>query len=135
MAIKWECEKTATPTRSNKRTKKTNAGKRKRLSPDSEGSDGQVELALACKPLKVAIPEDKKKFNRLKANLEKMGCAGLLDVTWHHKEPAWLQEIWKRDRSAFPNTVRADPGLWREELLGEIFGLNRDGVSLQGEGA
>jgi hypothetical protein len=89
-----------------------------------------VELALACKPLKVAIPEDKKKFDRLKANLEKMGCAGLLDVTWHHEEPAWLQEIWKRDRSAFPNTVRADPGSWREELLGEIFGLNRDWVSL-----
>jgi hypothetical protein len=29
-----------------------------------------------------------------------------------------------------PNTVRANPGLWREDLLGEIFGLNRDGVSL-----
>jgi hypothetical protein len=41
-----------------------------------------------------------------------------------------LQEIWKRDRSAFPNTVRADRGLWREDLLGEIFGLNRDGVFL-----
>jgi hypothetical protein len=63
-------------------------------------------------------------------HIEKMGCAGLLGVIWHHEEPAWLQEIWKKDQSAFPNTVRADSGLWREDLLGEIFGLNRDGVSL-----
>jgi hypothetical protein len=88
MAIKRERGEAATPTQSSKRTKKTNAGKHKRPSPDSEGSDGPVELALASKPLKVAIPEDKKKFDWLKANLEKMGCAGLLDVTWHHEEPA-----------------------------------------------
>jgi hypothetical protein len=77
---------------------------------DTEGSDGPVELALAYKPLKVGIPEDAKKVDWLRANLEKMGCAGLLDVSWHHEEPAWLQEIWKRDQSAFPNTVRADQG-------------------------
>jgi hypothetical protein len=47
MAIKQERKKTATPTRSSKRTKKTNAGKRKRPWPDSEGSDGLVGLALA----------------------------------------------------------------------------------------
>jgi hypothetical protein len=92
----------AMPTRSSKRTKKSNAVKRKRLSPESEGSDGPVELALACKPLKVGILEDAKKVDRLRANLEKMGCAGLLDVSWQHEEPAWLQEIWKRDWSAFP---------------------------------
>jgi hypothetical protein len=100
--VKRERGEAATPTQSSKRTKKSNAVKCKRPLPESEGSDGPVELALACKPLKVGILEDAKKVDRLRANLEKMGCAGLLDVSWQHEEPAWLQEIWKRDWSAFP---------------------------------
>jgi hypothetical protein len=31
---------------------------------------------------------------------------------------------------AFPNTIRADPASWREHLLEEVFGLNRDGVAV-----
>jgi hypothetical protein len=30
----------------------------------------------------------------------------------------------------FPNTIRANPTLWREDLLGEVFGLERDEVAL-----
>jgi hypothetical protein len=70
--------KVATPSRSSKRTKGSHAVKCKRLSPDTEGSDGQAKLALACKPLRVGIPEEDKEVDRLRANLKKMGCAGLV---------------------------------------------------------
>ena len=51
-------------------------------------------------------------------------------MAWHHEESAWLQEVWGKDRSVFPNTVRANPALWREDLMGRVFGLERDGVPL-----
>jgi hypothetical protein len=124
-------QEVATPTLSTTGTTGSHADKKKKPSPArTEGSKEPAELALACKPLKVGILEDSKRVDRLRKNLKKMGCDGVLDVAWHHKEPAWLQEIWKKDRSAFPNTIRADPTAWREHLMGEVFGLERDGVAL-----
>jgi hypothetical protein len=43
---------------------------------------------------------------------------------------AWLQEIWKKDRSAFPNTVKANLELWNVKILAEVFGLCREGLGL-----
>jgi hypothetical protein len=78
----------------------------------------------------VGILEDDKGVAPLRANLQKMDCGGLLDISWHHEEPAWLQEIWKKDRSAFPNTVRANPELVNEKMIAEVFGICREGLGL-----
>jgi hypothetical protein len=120
----------ATPSRSSKRTKGNQAITHKRPSLYTEGSDGPAELALACKPLRVGIPEDDKGLARLRANLQKMDCAGLLNILWHHEEPAWLQEIWKKDRLAFPNTMRANPELWNEKMIAEVFSIYREVLGL-----
>jgi hypothetical protein len=127
--VKWE-RKVAMPSRSSKRTKGNQAITSKRPSPDTEESDGPAKLALACKPLRVGIPEDDKRVARLRANLRKMDCAGLLDISWHHEEPVWLQEVWKKDRSAFPKTVRADPELWNKKMIAKVFGICREGLGL-----
>jgi hypothetical protein len=120
----------ATPSRYSKRTKGNQAASRRRPSLNTKESDGPEELALACKPLRVGILKDDKGVARLRANLRKMDCAQLLDVPWYHEEPAWLQEIWRKDRSAFPNTVRANPELWKENMIAEVFGICREGLGL-----
>jgi hypothetical protein len=68
--VKQDHREVVMPTRSSKKVKKSNAGKRKRTSLESEGSNGLVELAFACKPLKVGIPKDAKKVNWQKTNLK-----------------------------------------------------------------
>jgi hypothetical protein len=74
--------------------------------------------------------EDDRGVAWLRANLKNMDCAGLLDIAWHHEEPAWLQKIWKKDRSAFSNTVRANPELWNEKMIAEVFGICKEGLGL-----
>jgi hypothetical protein len=114
----------------NTRAKVGQADNKKKPLPEGDTSQRPVKGPFACKVIRVTIPEDPDRLKQLSANLKTMGCEGLLDVAWHHKEPAWLQEIWGKDRSAFPNTIRADPALFREDLLGKVFGIKRDGVPL-----
>jgi hypothetical protein len=82
-------QEVATPTRSTRATG-GHANKRKKLSLKGEESQEPAQLTFACKPIKVGIPEDSDRLDRLRKNLKKMGCEGLLDVAWHHKERAWL---------------------------------------------
>jgi hypothetical protein len=119
-----------TPTR-NTRAKVGQADNKKKLTPEGETSQRLAKVPFACKIIRVTIPEDPDLLKGLRANLKTMGCEGLLDVAWHQKELAWLQEIWSKDRLAFSNTIRADPALWREDLLGKVFGIETDGVALQ----
>jgi hypothetical protein len=59
-----------------------------------------------------------------------MGCEGLLDFQWGHEEEKWLQEIYKKDMSAFPSTGGANPDLWKEELIADIFGISKVGMGM-----
>jgi hypothetical protein len=79
--------------------------------PEGESSQKPAKCSFACKAIRVALLQDPARMHRLRRNMKKMGSEGLLDVAWHHEEPAWLQEIWGKDWSAFPNTIRADPTL------------------------
>jgi hypothetical protein len=66
----------------------------------------------------------------LEANLEKIGCEGLLDFQWGHEEEKWLNEIYNKDMLAFPSTVRANLDLWKEELIAEVFGISKVGMGM-----
>jgi hypothetical protein len=59
-----------------------------------------------------------------------MACEGLLDFPWYHEEPAWLQEIWRKDMSTFPSTVRANPDVWKEDMIAKVLGICREGLGL-----
>jgi hypothetical protein len=41
-----------------------------------------------------------------------------------------VQEIYKKDMSAFPSTVWANPDLWKEELIAEGFGISKVGMGM-----
>jgi hypothetical protein len=99
-----EDREAAMPAPATKRTKGNHAAVHNNPALDTEVSDRPEDLALACKHLQPGIPEDDKAIARLRANMRKMDCEGLLDVPWHPEEPAWLQEIWRKDMSAFPST-------------------------------
>ena len=129
MAAKWTRGESATPAPANKRTRQ-NASKKKDPVSDSEEAASPAEVVFTCKPLRPAVPDNEADQERLRANLEKMGCAGLLKVAWHHQEPNWLYEIWTKNDSEFPNSIRANPKKWREDLFESIFGLEADGVAL-----
>jgi hypothetical protein len=118
------------PSWSSKRTKGKQVAVHNKPALDIELFNGPADLALACKPLRPGILEDDKDVAWLRENLRKMDCEGLLEVPWHHEEPEWLQEIWRKDRSAFPNTVRANPDLWKENMIAEVFGICREGLGL-----
>jgi hypothetical protein len=80
----------ATPVGASKRTKGSKVPIKNNPASDKEGSDKPEDLAFVCKPLRPVILEDEKEEARLRANLEKMGCEGLLDFPWNHEEEKWL---------------------------------------------
>ena len=53
-----------------------------------------------------------------------------MNVAWHHQDPNWLYEIWRKDDLEFPNSIRANPKKWREDLFESVFKLEADGVAL-----
>jgi hypothetical protein len=76
---------------------------------DVQASVKPADLLFMCKFLQPGIPEDAQGKAQLKANLEKMGCSGLMGFQWGHEEKNWLKEVYSQDTSAFPNTVRENP--------------------------
>ena len=118
-----------TPPR-NTRAKLSQAEKGKEKMPEEEAPQKREKVSFACRSIRVKLPEEPARLERLRKNMKKMGCEGLLDVAWHHEEPAWLTEVWCRDPAGFPNTIRSMSETWREDLMGKVFGLERDGVPL-----
>jgi hypothetical protein len=66
----------------------------------------------------------------LRANLDKMGCGGLMGFQWGHEEKHWLKEVYSQDTSAFPNSVREKPDLEKEGLIAEIFDISKKGKGM-----
>jgi hypothetical protein len=85
-----------------------------------------ADLPFVCKDIRPGVPEDAKQKAWLKANLEKMGCGGLMGIQWGHNEKHWLKEVCSQDTSAFSNSVRANPNLWKEGLIAEIFDMSKE---------
>lgn len=61
----------------------------------------------------VRIPEKDVHYVELTEDLERMGCAGLLDKPWNFKDTAMVRalitpnQFWK-------NTIRGHPGTWKK---------------------
>jgi hypothetical protein len=120
MVKRKEDKEMAMPVRASKRAKGN------KVPPQNK----QADLVFAGKPLRPGILEDEKELAQLRTNLRKMDCEGLLEVPWHHEEPEWLQEIWKKDMLVFLGTVRANPDQWKEDMIAEVFGICREGLGL-----
>jgi hypothetical protein len=125
MARRKAEKEAAEPTWASKRTKRNPAPPQDNPALDTKVSDKPKDLAIVCKPLQPVILEDAKEKAQLKANLEKIGCKCLLDFQSGHEEEKRLKEIYNKDMSAFPSTVRANPNLWKERLIAEVFGISK----------
>jgi hypothetical protein len=130
MVKRKEDKEMATLVQASKRAKGNKVPLQNKPASDTEVSDKPEDLAFNCKPLWPQILEDEKELARLRTNLRKMDCEGLFKVLWHHEEPEWLQEIWKKDMLVFPGTVRANPDRWKEDMIAEVFGICREGLGL-----
>jgi hypothetical protein len=47
-------------------------------------------------------------------------------IQWGHEENRWLKEVYNQDTSAFPNSLRPNPDLWKEGLIAEIFDISKE---------
>jgi hypothetical protein len=93
MANCKEEKEMAMPVWASKRAKGNKVPPQNKPASDTEVSNKPEDLAFACKPLWPGILEDEKELARLRTNLRKMDCKGLLEVPWHHEDPEWVQEI------------------------------------------
>jgi hypothetical protein len=129
--VKRKAEKEmAMPAWASKRAKGNKVLSQNKSASDTEVSNKPEDIAFACKPLRPGIPENEKELARLRTNVRNMECEGLLEVPWHHEEPEWLQEIWKKDMSVYPSTIGANPNCWKENMIAEVFGICREGLGL-----
>jgi hypothetical protein len=91
-----------------------------------------VVLAYVSWVIKPGVPEDEKEKAQLRADLDKMGCGGLMEFNWGHEDKHWLEEIANRCShfGLFPNTIRANLELWKEDLIAEVFKIPKEGKGI-----
>jgi hypothetical protein len=78
----------------------------------------EVTSVYYCQVLKLSILDDEE---------HKMGCKNLLDLPWNSVRDKWLTEVltWTPPEE-FPGTIRANPDLWKEDLIVDIFGITKE---------
>ena len=74
--------------------------------------------AKTSKPLPVMrkvlpeIPTDEDQLEQLRRNLERMGCAGLLDVPWAVREEGLIRDIIRPVSNMWDNTLSGNTEEW-----------------------
>lgn len=83
---------------------------------------GEIPSLLA---MEVTIPTDEERKKRLEDNLEKMGCASLMQVPWSLRNDNMLREFLtpRKDPGQYGRAVRSDWSKITVEMIGKAFGV------------
>ena len=63
----------------------------------------------------------------LEEDLERIGCAGLLNKPWNIKDEGLVRELVEGARNQFDHTVRGKPEKWTALVWREAYGFKPEG--------
>jgi hypothetical protein len=89
----------------------------------SKGSSHTVSL----KSVKPVIPAGQLEKEQLIADLEVMGCEGLILEPWNVKSEEMVNEFLKKRSNEWLNTIRRDSDRWTSELWADVYGFKKEG--------
>ena len=88
----------------------------------------RVDTSVKIRRVAPIIPDDKDARCRLRRDLRKMGCDGLLDLPWSIREEEIARELLYELNPAYKGTVRAQPERWTATVWQEIYGFRPTGA-------
>src|SRR5579875_1743502 len=89
----------------------------------SKGSTHTVSL----KSVRPAIPAGQLEKDQLVADLEMMGCEGLILEPWAVKSEEMVKEFQKARSNEWDGTIRRDPDNWSPDLWADVYGFKKEG--------
>ena len=92
-------------------------------------SDARASKPLpALKKVLLDIPTDDDQLEQLRRNLERMGCAGLLDVPWAVREEGLIRDIIGPVSNVWDNTLRGNTEEWTSGVWRDVYGFAKGNV-------
>ena len=88
---------------------------------------GVVNVQISLKALVPVVPMTPTRRRELKENLERIGCAGLLNKPWSIKDKGLVRELVQGAPNQFDLTVRRKPERWTALIWWETYGFKLEG--------
>src|SRR5665811_1949224 len=82
---------------------------------------------VSLKSVKPVIPSGTVEKEQLVADLETMGCEGLLLAPWGIKSEEMIQEFQVKRSSEWFKTLRRDPDHWTPDVWAAVYGFRKEG--------
>jgi hypothetical protein len=91
--------------------------------PEVRAEDMREPIPIPMKPLVPAIPTDDEELRELGANLQIMGCEGLLGQPWNVQEENVLRKFKFERGNQWIGTKRRDPDNWTPDTWARVYGF------------
>ena len=88
---------------------------------------GSVNVQISLKVLVPVIPETPTARQELEEDLERIGCAGLLNKPWNVKDEGLVRELVEGAPNQFNHTVRCKPKKWTALVWKEAYRFKSEG--------
>jgi hypothetical protein len=89
-------------------------------------SKGSLPI-VSLRSVKPVVPAGQLEKEQLIADLEVMGCEGLILEPWHVRSEEMVKEFSKKRSNEWLNTIRRDPDNWSSELWADVYGFKKEG--------
>ena len=88
---------------------------------------GSVNVHISFKALAPVVPKTLTARWELEEDLERIGCAGLLNKPWNVKDEGLVRELVEGAPNQFDYTVRCKPEKWTAVVWREAYGFKPEG--------
>ena len=88
---------------------------------------GSVNVQISLKALVPVVPMTPTARQELEEDLERIGCAGLLNKPWNVKDKGLVRELVEGAPSQFNHTIRCKPEKWTALVWREAYGFKPEG--------
>ena len=88
---------------------------------------GSVNVQISLKALVLVVLKTPIARRELEEDLERIGCAGLLNKLWSVKDEGLVRELVERAPNQFDHTVRCKPEKWTALVWREAYGFKPEG--------
>ena len=88
---------------------------------------GSVNVQISLKALVPVVPKIPTVRRELKEDLERIGCAGLLNKPWNVKDKELVRELVEGAPNQFDHTVQCKSEKWTALVWREAYGFKPEG--------
>ena len=88
---------------------------------------GSVNVQISLKALVPVVPKTLTVRPKLEEDLERIGCAGLLNKLWNLKDEGLVRELVEGNPNQFYHTVQGKPEKWTALVWREAYGFKLEG--------